>query len=302
VAPRYRGRFAPTPSGPLHFGSLVAALGSYLDALSQDGAWLLRIEDVDAPRVVPGAADAILRALEAHGFEWHGAVMWQSRRAEAYRATLDDLRRLGLVYACGCSRKALAESARRGIDGPVYPGTCRARRLADAGHALRFRVPATRIVFMDRQQGAVACDIARECGDFVARRADGVYAYHLAAVVDDAEQGISDIVRGADLLASTPRHIALQAALGLATPTYRHLPVVLDGRGDKLSKQTLATAIDNTRPLAGLRAAGAFLGLATRESPDDLAGFWIWARTAWRSAPGQALRGKRWPPSNPCKP
>lgn len=303
MAALYRGRFAPTPSGPLHFGSLVAALGSYLDALSQDGDWLLRIEDVDTPRVVPGAADAILRALEAHGFAWQGAVMYQSQRGEAYRAALEALRRLGSIYACACSRKQLVEHARRGIDGPVYPGTCRALGLTERGAALRFRVPATRLAFLDRQQGRVACDLQREGGDFVLRRADGVFAYHLAVVVDDAEQGINAVVRGADLLASTPRHLALQAALGYLTPSYRHLPVVLDARGDKLSKQTLAMAIDAQRPLAGLCAAAAFLGLDTRQAPDDLPGFWAWARAAWTATRPEALRGKRWPPgSNPCKP
>ncbi|NTV96208.1 MAG: tRNA glutamyl-Q(34) synthetase GluQRS, partial [Thiobacillus sp.] len=221
--PAYRGRFAPTPSGPLHFGSLVAALGSCLEARSRDGAWLLRIEDVDPPRVVAGSADAILRTLDTFGFEWDGPVVYQSRRTEAYRAALADLRRLDLVYACSCSRKQLAETARRGIDGTVYPGTCRARHEHDARLAQRFRVPNVRITFTDGLLGRVACDVAPECGDFVLRRADGVYTYQLAVVVDDAEQGISHIVRGADLLTSTPRQIVLQQALGLPTPSYLHL-------------------------------------------------------------------------------
>ncbi len=288
----YRGRFAPTPSGPLHFGSLVAALGSCLDARARGGAWLVRIEDVDPPRVVPGSADAILRTLEAHGFEWDGPVAYQSQRTSSYADALAHLRALGLVYACGCSRKQIAETARRGIDGLVYPGTCRGRHLDARDKALRLIVPEARIIFADREQGHIACDVARECGDFVLRRADGVHAYHLAVVVDDAEQGITHIVRGADLLASTPRHIVLQGLLGIPVPEYRHLPVVLDARGDKLSKQTLATPVDDHAPLAGLRAAATFLGLPVAAAPDTLTGFWAWAIGAWRERDAQALRGR----------
>jgi glutamyl-Q tRNA(Asp) synthetase len=303
MATGYRGRFAPTPSGALHFGSLVAALGSCLDARAHAGAWLVRIEDVDPPRVVPGAADAILRILEAHAFEWDGPVIYQGRRGAAYADALERLRALGLVYACSCSRKRIVESARRGIDGPVYPGTCRIRHIAARDHALRLTVPETRIVFDDREQGRVACDIASECGDFVLRRADGVYAYHLAVVVDDAEQDITHIVRGADLLASTPRHIVLQDLLGLPRPSYRHLPVVLDAQGDKLSKQTLAAPVDDRAPLPGLLNASAFLGLPVRHAPDTLADFWPWAIAAWRMRDSAPVRGRSWQArANPCKP
>jgi len=299
----YRGRFAPTPSGPLHFGSLVAALGSCLDARAAGGTWLLRIDDVDPPRVVPGAADAIIATLTAHGFEWDGPVLWQSHRATAYAAALDQLRAQGLVYACTCSRKRIADSARAGIDGPVYPGTCRARAQEAGAHALRLRVTDARIVFDDLEQGRVGCDLGRECGDFVLRRADGVYAYHLAVVVDDAEQGINHVVRGADLLTSTPRHLALQRLLRLPTPAYRHLPVVLDVHGDKLSKQTLATPVDARTPLAGLHAAAAFLGLPTDTAPDELGAFWRWATAAWPGRVARAIRGRRPAlPTNPCKP
>lgn len=298
----YRGRFAPTPSGPLHFGSLVAALGSYLDARSRAGAWLLRMEDVDPPRVVPGAADAILRDLEALGFEWDGAVMYQSRRGAAYRAALAGLEASGLIYACACSRRQLAESALRGVDGPVYPGTCRAAGHAHRGHALRLLVPAGRIAFPDRLLGRVACQVAGECGDFPLRRADGVYTYQLAVVVDDAEQGITQVVRGADLLTSTPRQIALQRALDLPTPAYLHLPVVLDARGDKLSKQTLAAPVEARAPLPGLRAAAAFLGMACPPDVADLPGFWTWATGAWPTHRPPPLRGRRPEAGSPCNP
>lgn len=276
----YRGRFAPSPTGPLHFGSLVAALASYLDARAHGGEWLLRMEDVDTPRTVAGAADAILHALEAYGFEWAGEVMYQSRRGEAYRATLQALQDRDWVYACTCSRRQLAETAKRGIDGFVYQGTCSERpALVDA--AMRLRVPAERIVFDDRIQGRVACDLARESGDFVLKRADGIYAYQLAVVVDDAEQGISHIVRGADLLTSTPRQIALQRYLGLATPSYAHLPVVLDPAGDKLSKQTLAMPIDPQRPIPALLQALRFLGAADVRPVGRVAEFWAQADAAW---------------------
>jgi glutamyl-Q tRNA(Asp) synthetase len=296
----YRGRFAPTPSGPLHFGSLVAALGSYLDARSQGGEWLVRMEDVDPPREVAGAADAILRALEAYGFQWDGPVMYQSRRGPAYREALETLRAMGLVYACACSRKLLADTAPRGVDGPVYPGTCRLARHGPNGRALRLLVPEARVGFHDRLLGQVNCDIGRECGDFPLRRADGVHTYQLAVVVDDAEQGITHVVRGADLLASTPRQIVLQQYLGLPTPRYLHLPVVLDAHGDKLSKQTLAKPLDDRRPLPTLRAAAAFLGMGCPADLDDLAAFWAWAMAAWPNARTPPLRGSRPAGGSPC--
>lgn len=289
----YRGRFAPTPSGPLHFGSLVAALGSYLEARRQGGEWRLRIEDVDPPRVVAGAADDILRTLETFGFEWDGPVVYQSRRLNAYRDALISIEREGLLYACTCSRKQIAATARRGVDGPVYPGHCRARRVGPNPAALRLRVPQVRIVFYDALQGHVACDVAAECGDFVLRRADGVYTYQLAVVVDDAVQGITHVVRGADLLASTPRQIVLQQALGLPTPSYLHLPVVLDARGDKLSKQTLAQPIDPRAPLPALIAAWAFLGQQPSGRIDSVREFWSMARACWSATRIPPLRGRR---------
>lgn len=291
-APPYRGRFAPTPSGPLHFGSLVAALGSCLDARARGGAWLVRMEDVDPPRVVPGAADAILRTLEAYGFEWDGPVLWQGRRGEAYRAALADLIRAGWLYGCNCTRKLIAQTARPGVDGPVYPGTCRGRPPTE-GPAWRFAVPDLRVEFQDRLLGRVACDLARECGDFVLKRTDGVFTYQLAVVVDDAEQGISHVVRGADLLASTPRQIALQQALGLTTPSHLHLPVVLDEAGQKLSKQTLAAPLVHARRLPALFQAATFLGMVVPAEIASVTEFWIWARSAWRPEALPPVRGKR---------
>ncbi|MBM4180456.1 MAG: tRNA glutamyl-Q(34) synthetase GluQRS [Betaproteobacteria bacterium] len=292
----YRGRFAPTPSGPLHFGSLVAALGSFLDARAHAGEWLLRIEDVDPPRVVAGATEAILRGLDAFGFEWDGPVESQSRRGAAYQAALDRLDALGLVYGCHCSRKEIAEVARRGVDGPVYPGTCRAlgwRGDPAREPAWRLRVPETRVEFDDRLLGRVACDIARECGDCVLKRADGVFTYQLAVVVDDAERGITHVVRGADLLASTPRQIVLQRALGYPTPVYLHLPVVLDAAGDKLSKQTLAAPIEAADPLPALLAAARFLGQAPVPEIGSPAEFWDWAKRNWRPERLPRLRARK---------
>ncbi len=298
----YRGRFAPTPSGPLHFGSLVAALGSYLDARAQGGAWLVRMEDVDPPRVAARAADAILRSLEAYGFEWDEPVMWQSRRGDAYQAALERLRSAGRVYGCACTRKTIAEIARIGVDGPVYPGTCRGRPVAEgtawrclvnAGRVAFEDVLLGRVAFEDVLLGRVACNVISECGDFVLKRADGVFAYQLAVVVDDAEQGISHVVRGADLLASTPRQIVLQEALGYPTPVYLHLPVVLDAAGEKLSKQTLAAPLDDADPLPALLQAVRFLGMEAGAEIESVRDFWVWARGCWGRKILAPVRGKR---------
>ena len=293
----YRGRFAPTPSGPLHFGSLVAALGSCLDARAHAGEWLLRIEDVDPPRVAHGATQAILRSLDAFGFAWDGPVAYQSGRRDAYQTALERLDAQGILYGCACSRKAIAATARRGVDGPVYPGTCRERHWrGEPGRApaWRLRVPPVRLGFSDRLLGRIACDLARECGDFVLKRGDGVFAYQLAVVVDDADQGINHVVRGADLLVSTPRQILLQRLLGLTTPDYLHLPVVLDAAGLKLSKQTLAAPLDDARPLPALLQAARFLAM---EPPANgiasLAEFWDWATANWRWRKLPPLRGKK---------
>ncbi|MEO7403443.1 MAG: tRNA glutamyl-Q(34) synthetase GluQRS, partial [Burkholderiales bacterium] len=262
--PFYRGRFAPSPTGPLHFGSLVAAAASYLDARAASGQWLVRIEDLDPPRELRGAGAQILASLEAFGLEWDGPVLHQSTRHEAYRTALESLSERGAVYDCGCTRREIADSNPRWVAGTelVYPGTC-AGGLARGrvARATRVRVDPTPITFDDALRGRIEQDLTATIGDFVLKRADGPYAYQLAVVVDDAFQGITDIVRGADLLHSTPRQIHLQRLLGLATPRYMHIPVVLDAAGEKLSKQTLAQPIDPTRPGHTLRRVFEFLGL-----------------------------------------
>jgi len=282
----YRGRFAPSPTGLLHFGSLVAAVGSYLQARSQGGQWFVRIEDLDPPREVPGAADDILRTLEVFGFEWDGEVMYQSRRHAAYGAALEKLRHAGTLYACSCTRREIADSSVHGIEGPVYPGTCRAGvQPGRNARAWRVRVDGAVVEFDDLLQGRQRSALATDIGDFVIKRADGFFAYQLAVVVDDAEQGITEVVRGADLLHSTPRQIHLQRLLGLPTPRYLHLPVVLNEQGEKLSKQTFAAPVDRANPLPVLRHAVELLG----QTPPDrdiagLADFWGWTIQNWSLA------------------
>lgn len=256
----YVGRFAPSPTGPLHFGSLVACLASYLDARAHRGTWLLRIEDVDTTRCSLEYADEIVATLAAFGFNWDGEVEVQSRRTAKYEAVLAQLAQTGSIFACGCSRKEVADSAIAGVDGPVYPGTCRNLRLPVDGNAVRLRVPVHRICFSDRVQGEICQHLARDVGDFVLKRRDGLIAYQLAVVVDDADQGVTHIVRGADLLDSTVRQIYLQHTLSLPTPTYLHIPVVTNPQGQKLSKQTLAAAIVPAEAGRLLRRALAFLG------------------------------------------
>ena len=293
----YRGRFAPSPTGPLHFGSMVAAVGSFLQAKSRGGEWLVRMEDLDPPREVPGAADEILRTLEAFGLHWDGAVMYQSQRHGVYEAALKMLERLDVIYPCACSRREIADSSVSGVDGPVYPGTCRAGLPEGrAPRAWRVRVNGRAVEFVDAVQGRVVRDLAADFGDFVVLRADGFFAYQLAVVVDDAEQGITEIVRGADLIESTPRQMHLQDLLGLPTPDYLHLPVALNAQGEKLSKQSFTAAADIARPVPMLYQVLRFLG---QEPPpllaeSDLDDFWRWAITHWRlervpSVPGVAV-------------
>jgi len=250
----YIGRFAPTPSGHLHFGSLVAALASYLDARAVGGRWLLRMEDLDPPREEPGAQAAILKALESYGFEWDGEMVRQSERHAAYAEVLDRLFNQGLAYACTCSRKQLEPYH------GIYPGLCR-----NAGHgqedaAIRLRVPELEYRFTDRVQGEFRQHLGRDVGDFVIRRRDGLYAYQLAVVLDDAWQGVTDIVRGADLLDSTPRQLYLQELLGLPQPRYLHVPLITQPDGHKLGKsyRSPPLAADQATPLLlrALRALG----------------------------------------------
>jgi glutamyl-Q tRNA(Asp) synthetase len=282
---RYRGRFAPSPTGPLHFGSLIAAVGSYVDARSGGGAWLVRMEDLDRPREARGAADQILRTLEAYGFEWDGAVMRQSRRGPAYAAALERLQREGAVFACACTRREISDSTLGETSEPIYPGTCRKGiPPGRAARSIRLRVGDAVISFHDRVQGEIRQNLADEVGDFVLRRADGPFAYQLAVVVDDFEQGITRVVRGADLLASTPRQILLQRRLGYPTPQYLHLPVALNRRGEKLSKQTHAAPLGLTDGPVQLWRALRFLGQdPPRElQRETLAAVWSWARGNWQ--------------------
>jgi glutamyl-Q tRNA(Asp) synthetase len=262
----YVGRFAPSPTGPLHFGSLVAALASYMEARSAKGKWLLRMEDLDKPREQHGAADAILRALDEFGLRWDGAVEYQSRRSALYRDALDRLK--AHTYPCGCTRREIADSA-LAIDGArVYGGNCRSG-LPSGKTARTIRMKAEgQIGFVDRVQGMQAQHLERDVGDFVLWRADGQFAYQLAVVVDDAEQGITDVVRGADLLGSTARQIYLQQRLGYPVPRYLHVPVVVNSGGEKLSKQTGAEALELAHRGDALRRAFAFLG---QTATDDLA-------------------------------
>ena len=284
-APPYRGRFAPSPTGPLHFGSLVAAVGSFLEARTGGGAWLLRMEDVDAPRCSAAAAADILRTLEACGFAWDGEVVRQSRRTEAYAAALERLKFGGRVFSCACTRKELADSAIAPDGASIYPGTCRQGLAAGrSARAWRLRVGDARAGFDDAIQGRVDSDLSLDAGDFILLRADGLFAYQLAVVVDDADAGITHVVRGADLLTSTARQIFLQQCLGLPTPCYAHLPVAVNAAGEKLSKQTRAAAVDASQPGPALFAALEFLG---QQPPPELSGaspgeLWAWATRHWR--------------------
>ncbi len=288
----YRGRFAPSPTGPLHFGSLVTAIGSYLDAKSQQGEWLVRVEDIDTPRVVPGASRDILLFLEKLGMEWDGEIIYQSQRHELYRDTLSLLEKQALVYPCACSRKEIADSSIIGINGPIYPGTC--RNVSSNAHnrikhrrqrAVRVKTDQRSVAFVDRTQGFLSQHIGNDIGDFVLHRADGIFAYQLAVVVDDAQQNITHVVRGADLLDSTPRQIFLQQLLGYATPVYMHLPIVTNDRGEKLSKQTFAAPVAQFNVSFQLVAALRFLGQnPPRELLDcDLNTFWQWAISNWNA-------------------
>jgi glutamyl-Q tRNA(Asp) synthetase len=284
----------------LHFGSLVAAVASYLDARHHDGTWLLRIEDLDPPREKKGAADDILRTLETFGFEWDECVERQSRRSDRYAAIVDDLMRDGAAYACTCSRREIAMIAPAGTQGPVYPGTCRTGPRKHAGlTAIRVLTHARPIPFDDRIQGPCTQQVQRDVGDFVIRRADGLFSYQLAVVADDAAQQITHVVRGADLLLSTPRQIHLQSLLRLPQPCYAHIPVVLDAAGRKLSKSDAAHPVDSRRPLDSLRAALAFLGQPPPET-GDVREFWDAAVSAWilDKVPRPMQAGYTSPPGN----
>ena len=304
---QYVGRFAPSPTGPLHFGSLVAAVGSFVDARAHGGRWLVRIEDLDPPRERPGAAESILRSLEEHALHWDGPVLHQSTRKAAYATALVRLGQRNLIHPCRCTRSELAALAENRARDPAaadelfHPGQCpvRERHAPEVtGEAWRLRVPRGRVSFEDRSLGPQSFDVAAAVGNFVLRRRDGLFAYQLAVVVDDAEQGVTDVVRGCDLLSSTARQILLQQALGLPQPRYMHLPLAVDDRGLKLSKSGDAPAADRSTPAAQLVAALGFLGQSPPlELLDGTACEVLeWARTHWRVA-GFAGRAARAAPT-----
>lgn len=272
----YRGRFAPSPTGELHFGSLLAALASYLEARYSEGSWLLRMEDLDKPREVAGSADSIIRELERWGIRSDTAVLYQSQRGAAYQAACDSLIEKDLAYWCGCSRSELSETG-------IYPGTCsKGLPPGKKPRAVRLRTPGNVIEFDDGIQGQFSQQLQRECGDFVIRRADGVFAYQLAVVVDDAFQQVTDVVRGADLLDSTPRQIWLQRCLGFPQPRYAHIPVVAQSDGKKLSKRIQSDPLRKSDPLPSLRLALKFLGQDVPEL--EWQATWDWALRNWNPA------------------
>ena len=290
----YIGRFAPSPTGRLHIGSLLAALASYADARAHGGRWLVRMEDLDPPREIAGAADDILYMLEAFGFEWDGEVAYQSRRHHLYRAALDELIADQAAYPCFCSRKEWHARASQGADGFVYDGLCASGAHEKVGviPAWRLRVPDKIIGFDDRIVGRYQHNLARDIGDFVLLRADGFWAYQLAVVVDDAEQGISHIVRGQDLLVSTPRQLYLQRCLGYAEPVYAHLPLLVNRLGQKWSKQTLAPALDLAEREHLLRQVMVWLGLPAAPAVDKPQDLLTWAVKHWQigRVPKQAIQ------------
>ena len=301
----YCGRFAPSPSGPLHAGSAVAAVASFVDARVKGGKWLVRIEDLDTPRNAPGAVDVILSQLQALGMMWDGDIIFQSRRLSVYQSAFDRLQSLSLVYPCGCTRREIADSALQRqsmrLDGErPYPGTCR-QGLSAGRQALswRLRVPEGIHRFADRWQGWMEQNVADAVGDFVVRRSDGVWAYQLAVVVDDAAQGVTDIVRGEDLLTSTARQNLLRELLGYPQPTVLHVPLVLDSSGQKLSKQNGAQALDLNRPLEVLQQAWVDLGFQ-RVAANNIETFWSAAMSVWEHGPTRAnLHGTPQRPYDP---
>lgn len=275
--PNYTGRFAPTPSGPLHFGSIVAALGSYLQAKSNQGKWLVRIDDVDLARSVSGADKIILEQLESLGLYWDEEIVYQSQRFELYQSALEKLQSLNCTYACACSRKI--------IDGNIYPGTCRnGIKPGETARSIRIRTDDNETGIVDLLQGSYTQRLESEIGDFIIKRADDFFAYHLATVVDDAEQNITEIVRGIDLLESTPRQVYLQRKLNLFTPSYLHLPIAIDKSGKKISKSAGMGTTSSNKPNEILFKASSFLGMKPPErlKSDNIESILAWAIESWK--------------------
>ena len=296
----YIGRFAPSPSGPLHLGSLVAAVASYLHARCANGQWLVRIEDIDPPREAPGATDDILATLAAFDLNSDQDVFFQSQHLDDYQLAAADLLSNGLAYRCSCSRREIRDEGRAGPLGHRYPGTCRTRTTHDRPTAVRVLTDGSAGSFEDELQGTCRYDIQSTIGDYVIFRNDGLPAYHLAVVLDDARQGITHVVRGIDLLQTTGLHIHLQRTLGLATPQYFHLPVIVNSAKQKLSKRTGAQPIDHKDAVALAPEILRYLGL---EPPQSLSGarpgeFWAWASEAWNP---HVLRGGTEVPERPVR-
>ncbi len=275
----YKGRFAPSPTGPVHFGTLVAAVGSYLQAKKNHGEWIIRMEDVDITRKVEGSDADILHTLEAFGFEWQGDIIYQSKQTEYYQAALDKLMAQSLVFPCTCSRKQLAKA-----DSDIYPGTCRNRQLPEKNeHALRLLTEDTTVEFDDLVVGNISQNIKQQCGDFVIKRRDGLFAYQLAVVVDDALQDITEVVRGSDLLDSSPRQIYLQQLLAYTTPVYCHLPLAVDAGGNKISKSEGAAKVDIKNREKLICSVLEFLGQTPPADLSDcnLNDIWKWGADNW---------------------
>ena len=278
----YIGRFAPSPTGPMHFGSLVTAVASYLDAKHQDGLWKVRMEDLDQPRVIKHSDKSILDTLHQHGFQWDDEVIYQSHRLDIYQNCLSKLNQQGNTYFCGCSRKEIADSAMSGIDGMIYPGTCRDKKLDSKNHALRIKVEDVYVTFEDKIQGLIQQNILRNFGDFILKRSDGIYAYQLAVVIDDAIQNINTIVRGADLIDSTLRQIYLQKKLSFPSPNYGHIPIATFNR-KKLSKENQSAPVDHSNIKDNLIACLKFLGqnYEVIQKENTLTNFWATAIQLW---------------------
>jgi len=280
----YIGRFAPSPTGPLHFGSLIAAICSYAQARHQKGKWLVRIEDIDQPRCSPSATKLILDALDTYGMHWDDSVTYQSQRSEYYQAALEQLNKNQLTYGCACTRKQLSEQSSPISTPSVYPGTCReGLKKGEIARSIRLRTHHQKVSFQDRIQGNVSQDIYQDVGDFIIKRADNIFAYQLAVVVDDHEQKITEVVRGSDMLDSTPRQIFLQQCLSYSTPDYIHIPLAINADGSKLSKQTHARAIPLNDPRPMLISALTFLCQhpppELRES--NIESIWGWIIEHW---------------------
>ncbi|HCC72706.1 MAG TPA: tRNA glutamyl-Q(34) synthetase GluQRS [Methylophilaceae bacterium] len=278
----YIGRFAPSPTGPMHFGSLVTAVASYLDAKHHEGLWKVRMEDLDQPRVVKDSDKAIIDTLHQHGFQWDDEIIYQSHRIDIYENYISNLNQNENTYYCECSRKEIADSAITGIDGMIYPGTCRDKKLGSLHHALRIKVEDVCIAFKDKIQGAIEQNILRDFGDFILKRSDGIYAYQLAVVIDDALQNINTILRGADLIDSTSRQIYLQEKLFLPPVNYSHIPVATFNQ-KKLSKENQSTPIEHSNIKDNLIACLKFLGQDFKviEKENTLKNFWDTAIQLW---------------------